>query len=332
MKIVLCDYKVDLARDLDYEIDRMKKVFPDAEYVIYEYKDENKQEFIELMRDADAAITTYVTFDREILSACEKLRCIALNMMAYNIVDIDAATEKGVLVCPVNEYCTVEVAEHTMALILALCRGLRPFVSNIEKHIWDYTCAGKLNRISGQTLTIFGFGRIGREVAKRCQAMGLHVQVVSGSLKPETAKELGVKLVDWETALKTSDILSNHLQMNEKNANYFDLEKFSLAKEKQPFFINTGRGGTVVEDDLVRALDEGWIRGAGLDVLVSENVDFSKLKLLGRDNVIITPHAAFYSEQSAKDLQDISCDSVIYALTGQYDKVSKIVNRKELKI
>ena len=332
MKIVLCDYKVDLDRDLDYEAERLRKVFPDAEIVYYEYKDENKQEFIRLMKDADAAITTYVTFDREILSACKKLRCIALNMMAYNIVDMEAATEMGVMVCPVKEYCTQEVAEHTMALILALCRGLRPFIRNIESHIWDYKGAGKLYRISGQTLTIFGFGRIGREVAKRCQAMGIRVQVVSGSLKPETARELGLTLVDWETAMKTSDILSNHLQMNEKNAKYFDLEKFELAKEKKPFFINTGRGGTVVEDDLIRALDLGWLRGAGLDVLTSENVNFDELGLLGRDNVIITPHAAFYSEQSAKDLQDIACDSVIYAMTGEYDRVSWIVNRKELNI
>ena len=120
--------------------------------------------------------------------------------------------------------------------------------------------------------------------------------------------------------------------MNEKNAKYFDLEKFELAKEKKPFFINTGRGGTVVEDDLIRALDLGWLRGAGLDVLTSENVNFDELGLLGRDNVIITPHAAFYSEQSAKDLQDIACDSVIYAMTGEYDRVSWIVNRKELNI
>ena len=326
MKIVLCDYPVDLARDLSYEIDRLKAVFPEAEIVTYEYRDEKKAEFIELMEDADAAINTYVTFDREVLSRCKRLRCVAVNGMGYNMMDVEAATEAGVYVCPVAEYCTDEVAEHTMALIFALCRGLRKFISAIENHVWDYTSAGRLDRINGKTITIFGFGKIGRAVASRCQAMGMQVQVVSRSLKPETAKELGVKLVDTETALRTSDILSNHLSMNEQNAGYFTEEKFRMAKEKKPVFINTGRGGTVVEEDLIQALDRGWISAAGLDVLSSENVDFSKLPFLGRDNVILTPHAAFYSEQSARALQDIACETVIGVLTGDLSRVSKIVN------
>lgn len=331
MKIVICDYKTDLARDLEYECTRLRAALPDAEVVVYEYTDEHKQEFIELMRYADAAITTYVTFDREILSQCRNLKCIALNMMAHNIVDLDAASEYGVMVCPVAEYCTTEVAEHTMALILALCRGLRKYMTDIEHHVWDYTGAAPLERIEGKTLTIFGFGRIGRAVTVRCQAMGLKVQVVSRSLREEDAAQLGVKLVDWQEAMATSDIISNHLQMNTQNAGFFNLEKFKAAR-KTPYFINTGRGGTVIEDDLVEALDLGYLRGAALDVLASENVDFSKLKLLGRDNVIITPHAAFYSVQSAKALQDISCDSVIGALTGDLGLISKIVNRAQLKI
>ncbi len=326
MKIVLCDYKVDLARDLSYEVDILKKWFPDAEIISYEYRDENKAEFMELMEDADAAINTYVTFDREILSRCKKLRCVAVNGMGYNMMDVNAATEAGVLVCPVAEYCTEEVAEHTMALIFALCRGLRRFVNAIENHVWDYTSAGKLERISGKTITIFGFGKIGRAVAERCRAMGMKVQAVSRSLKPETAKELGIEKVDAETALKTSDILSNHLAMNEQNAGYFTLEKFEMAKEKKPVFINTGRGGTVVQEDLAKALDKGWLSAAGLDVLDTENVDFDHLPFLGRDNVILTPHAAFYSEQSARALQDIACETIIGVLTGDLSRVSKIVN------
>ena len=131
--------------------------------------------------------------------------------------------------------------------------------------------------------------------------------------------------------METSDILSNHMALNQANRDFFNLEKFRRCRKK-PLFLNTGRGGTVVEDDLVQALDEGYLRGAGLDVLVSENVDFEHLKLLGRDNVIITPHAGFYSEQAARDLQDISCSSVIFALNGQYDRVSKIVNYQQLSL
>lgn len=325
MKIVICDYPVDLDRNLEYEFSQLKRAFPDAEVVSFEYHD-NPDALIEVLNDADAVINTYVNLDRSILSQCSQLQCIALNAVGYNMVDVEAATEYGIWVCPAAEYCTTEVAEHTIALIFALSRGLRKYICDIENHIWDYKGPGNIERISGKTITIFGFGKIGRAVAQRMQALGLNVQVVSHSLRPEEAQKLGVRLVDWETAVKTSDILSNHMELNPRNAGFFDLAKFQMAAEKHPLFINTGRGGTVVEDDLVQALDLGYLRGAGLDVLANENVDFSSLKLLHRDNVIITPHAGFYSLQAAKDLQDISCHTVIAALSGHPEDISKIVN------
>ena len=328
MKVVICDYKTDLARNVEYEKELLKKAFPEVQIETYEYHDD-KEELISVVADADAVINTYIDFDREILSQCKKLKVIALNAVGYNMVDVAAATEYGVMVCPAAEYCTVEVAEHTMALLLALCRALRKYITSVENHVWDYTIGGNVERISGKTMTIFGFGKIGKAVAQRAQAMGIKVQVVSSSLRPEAAEALGVKLVDCDTALETSDILSNHQALNEKTAGYFDLEKFARCR-RRPIFINTGRGGSVVEDDLVEALDKGYISAAGLDVLSSENVDFSQLKLLGRDNVIITPHVGFFSVQAARDLQDIACSTVICALKQEYDGISKIVNRAEL--
>ena len=328
MKVVICDYKTDLARNVEYEKELLKKAFPEVQIETYEYHDD-KEELISVVADADAVINTYIDFDREILSQCKKLKVIALNAVGYNMVDVAAATEYGVMVCPAAEYCTVEVAEHTMALLLALCRALRKYITSVENHVWDYTIGGNVERISGKTMTIFGFGKIGKAVAQRAQAMGIKVQVVSSSLRPEAAEALGVKLVDCDTALETSDILSNHQALNGKTAGYFDLEKFARCR-RRPIFINTGRGGSVVEDDLVEALDKGYISAAGLDVLSSENVDFSQLKLLGRDNVIITPHVGFFSVQAARDLQDIACSTVICALKQEYDGISKIVNRAEL--
>ena len=328
MKVVICDYKTDLARNVEYEKELLKKAFPEVQIETYEYHDD-KKELISVVADADAVINTYIDFDREILSQCKKLKVIALNAVGYNMVDVAAATEYGVMVCPAAEYCTVEVAEHTMALLLALCRALRKYITSVENHVWDYTIGGNVERISGKTMTIFGFGKIGKAVAQRAQAMGIKVQVVSSSLRPEAAEALGVKLVDCDTALETSDILSNHQALKEKTAGYFDLEKFARCR-RRPIFINTGRGGSVVEDDLVEALDKGYISAAGLDVLSSENVDFSQLKLLGRDNVIITPHVGFFSVQAARDLQDIACNTVICALKQEYDGISKIVNRAEL--
>ena len=328
MKIVICDYRADLARDLAYEETLLKNALPGVEIVVYEYRDD-KADLIRTVADADAVINTYVQFDREVFAGAKKLRCIALNAVGYNMVDVAAATEHGVWVCPAAEYCTTEVAEHALALIFALGRGLRKYIDDVEHHIWNYMGAGEIERISGKTIAIFGFGKIGKAMAEKCQALGLRVLVVSQSLTEEKAAALGVKKVDWGYAFEHADILSNHMALKPETHAYFNREKFERA-QRRPFFINTGRGDSVVEDDLVDALDRGLLRGAGLDVLSSENVDFSKLKLLGRDNVIITPHAGFYSVQAARDLQDISCAAVIGALTGRPERISKIVNQKEL--
>jgi D-3-phosphoglycerate dehydrogenase len=330
MKIVICDYKTDLGRDLDYEIRQLKEALPESEIVVYEYQDD-KQDLIRVLQGADAVINTYVDFDREVLSLCKHLKCIALNAVGYNMVDVETATELGIMVCPAAEYCTIEVAEHTFALILALSRGIRKYIQDIEHQIWDYMGAGRIERLSGKTMAIFGFGKIGQAVAARAKAFGLKVLVVSQSLTKEKAAELDLKLVDWCFAMENSDIVSNHMALKPENTDFFNLERFALCKRK-PLFINTGRGGSVVEDDLVKALDIGYLSGAGLDVLKNENVDFSKLALLGRDNVIITPHTGFYSIQSARDLQDISCETVIGALTENYGRISKVINAKALNL
>ena len=330
MKILLCDYKVDLDRNYDYEIQLLKRAIPDVEVLTYEYADERKSEFLKVIADVDSVINTYVPFTRDVFAVCRKLKCICLNSMGYNTVDIQAATEKGVMVCAIEEYCTDEVAEHALALILALERGIKPFSLSIDNRIWDYKSAGKLHRVAGQVISIFGFGKIGKAVAKRCQALGMKVQVVSASLSDDDAGRYGVAKVEYETALRTSDVISNHLAMNEKNADYFDYAKFALASEKTPIFINTGRGGTVKMDDLVRAIDEGLLSGAGIDVLATEDVDFDDMPLLGRSNVLITPHAAFYSEESALLLQQLVCKNTVCCLQGNYGDVKKIVNKKEL--
>ena len=117
------------------------------------------------------------------------------------------------------------------------------------------------------------------------------------------------------------------MSQNSKNKDYFNRCRFSKMKRK-PIFINVGRGGSVNEDDLLEALDKGIVRGAGLDVLKEENPNLETNKLINRENVIITPHAAFYSETSMKSLQKISCDNIIYYFNGEMNKISKVVNIK----
>lgn len=329
MKIVICDDRPNLMRDIPYEVKMLEDNLPGAEVEVYEYKEDDLPDFYQHISDADAIINTVCVMNNGAFNHAKKLKCLAQNGVGFNMVDVPAATAHGVMVCPASEYCTDEVAEHAMALILALRRGLRTFIMDAENRVWDYHRAGTLKRLSGETLAVFGYGKIGKAVAQRARAMGMHVLVVSNHLSAQDAAADQVEVVNWKEAFERADVISNHMPLRADSEGYFDYEKFSCAKQ-QPLFINTGRGASVNEDDLVRALDEGLIAGAGLDVLKSEIIDFDNVPFLGRNNVILTPHVAFYSGQSELDLQTMSCNSVIYAMTGHPEKIARLLNKKEL--
>src|SRR5699024_2719819 len=149
--------------------------------------------------------------------------------------------------------------------------------------------AQHLQRIEGQTMGIVGLGRIGQSVARKAKGFDMNVIAYDPFLPPEIAENLGVKLVDLDTLLAESDVVSIHMNLTKENYHMFKKETFSKMKKK-PWIINEGRGPMICEDDLVWALDEGLVRGAGLDMLESENPDLSECKLLGRDNVLLMPH------------------------------------------
>ncbi|CDM68980.1 D-3-phosphoglycerate dehydrogenase [Clostridium bornimense] len=330
MKIVICDYPDVLIRDLDYEKKLLQDNITDAEIVIYQYKD-NKEEFIEVVKDADAILTAFLPIDKEIIDKAKKLKCISINAVGYDTVDVIEASKKKISVLVINEYCTQEVADHTLSLILSLERGIKHYINDIDrKHIWQYQSIDGLRRLEDETLGIFGFGKIGQAVAKRALAFGMKVVVVDPYVDKEKAKSLGVEIVDEEYILEYADIISNHMSQNNENKDYFNRYRFSKMK-RSPIFINVGRGGSVNESDLLEALDMGIVRGAGLDVLKEENPNLEINELINRENVIITPHAAFYSEKSMRSLQKISCENIIYYFNGEMNKVSRVVNIKKDK-
>lgn len=325
MKVVITDYKDVLERDLEYEKNILSKALKGSDIVIYEYKG-NQNEFLEVIKDADAILTAFLDINKTVIDSCKNLKCISINAVGYDSVDLKEATKRNIAVCPIGEYCTQEVAEHTMALILALSRGIKHYINDIDKKkIWKYHSISSLQRIEGQTLGIFGFGKIGKAVAKRALAFGMKIVAVDPYISVEDAKKLNVELVDAEYVWKNADIISNHMNQNSSNNNFFTINEFRKMK-KRPIFINAGRGSSVREEDLARAIDENLLRGAGLDVLGEENPDLKNNKLLGRENVIITPHAAFYSETSMRELQRISCENIVYYLNGEKEKVNRIVN------
>ena len=326
MKILISDYAAGLMTTHDYEYDILQFSIPDVEIEVYVYTDENREEFLKKMEDVDALLTAYIKIDKEVLDRSKKLKCISINATGYDNVDLEEATKHKVGVFPVGEYCTLDVAEHTIALMLALNKNIKHYSYDIDqRHIWKYDSIDSPVRIGNQILGVFGFGKIGKCVSKLAQGLGMEVIAHDPNVDRDLAKSMGVKLVDKETVLKTADVITNHMNLDKSNTAYFTKRDFELM-EKKPIFLNLGRGMSVNEDDLAYALDKGLIRAAGLDVLHDETPDLKHHKLAHRENVIITPHSAFFSVDSMRDLQRISCENIAYYLHGKKDKVFKLIN------
>lgn len=326
MKILISDYPDSMMSTHDYEQEILKNAFPDAEITIYEYTGD-RDGFLKMIQDKDALLTGFLPMGEEEFSQAKNLKCVALNATGYDNVDLKAAAAHKVGVFPVGEYCSVDVAEHTMALITSLSKNLKHYLCDIDKrHVWKYDSAPQPRRLEDQTLCVFGFGKIGKEVAKRAKALGLTVIAVDPYVDRESAARLGVELVTPEKAYERADVISNHMNLTGGSTQYFTAEVFKSMKRK-PIFINMGRGLSIDEGALLDALENGLVRGAGLDVLSDELPDLAANPLVGREDVIITPHMAFYSETSMRELQRISCENIVYYMTKQYDKVFKLVTQ-----
>ena len=329
MKIVITDYPDVLGRNLSYEEAILRNGLPDCEICVYPYTGD-RSELALILSNADAVLTAFLPMDKGLLAGMPNLKCVCFNATGYNFIDYEEACKRNIAIIPIGEYCTNEVADHTMALMLSLARGIRHYIRDVEQNKnWQYYSGQSLRRIQGQVFGIFGLGKIGRAVAKRAQAFGMEVIAYDPYLPPEVAAKCQVQLVPEKEILERSQVLSNHMILTDETVHFFNWNRF-LQMKQHPIFLNVGRGGAVDEDALVRALDEGILFGAGLDVLEAENPDLTQCRLTGRDNVILTPHAAFYTQESLADLQRISCENTVFYLKGEYDRVNRIVNRDRL--
>lgn len=322
MKILICDYADALEADYSVTINTVKEIVKeDVTFEIFPWTTE--EDFLERAADANGLITGFLPMQADLLKKVSHLSCISISASGYGMIDLDAAKSEDISICHIFEYCTNEVAEHTMALMLALTKQLKPYTSLIEKEKdFSYFKLPPQLPMFEHTLAIFGLGKIGQAVAKRAQAFGMKVLAYDPHLPPEVATSLGVELVSMEEALSRATIITNHMILNEATANFFAMSTFEQMTQK-PFFINVGRGAQVVEEDLAKALDLGLLSGAGLDVLSSEHPDLTDHPLCDRENVILTPHAAFYSSASIEKLQSISASNLAYCLTNQSEKASR---------
>jgi len=276
---------------------------------------------LERAKNADAVIMNRIVMSREVMSALPKLRFIGALATGFNTIDVKAAREMGITVCNVPFYCVETVAQQAFALLLELCNHIGDIGSTTLAGGWNegirmsYT-SHALFELSGKTLGIFGFGNIGRTVAKLGLALGMRVIVNS-----RTKKELpeGCTWVDFDTLFSTSDVVSLHCPLNDGTRGIVSREVLGKMKPTA-LLINTARGAVLDEAALADALNSGRLAGAGLDVMIDEPPKADN-PLLTAKNCIITPHIAWASRDARARLIRIVADNLQAFLDGNPQNV-----------
>ena len=319
MLIIVADSPESSGRDLSVE----QQYFPHGAAVRQITYRGDQEALISSCREADVVLTDYANFSREVLSQLPKLKLISVAATGWDCIDIKAAKEKGISVCCVGEYCTGEVADHTMALILALNRKLFQYDKQVrEQGSWAYHTVRGVRRLAGLTLGIIGLGRIGSAVTKRAAAFGFNIMAYDPYQKDY---EAGVQLVELDVLLRQSDIISLHANLDATAGPLINAGAF-LKMERRPQLINVSRGKLIDEVALVQALDTGNVSAAALDVLADEPPNLKNHPLAGRDNVLLTPHLAFFSEQSMLENRRISAQNIRHYYAGRFDEVFRFVH------
>ncbi|MBI4446951.1 MAG: phosphoglycerate dehydrogenase [Acidobacteria bacterium] len=247
------------------------------------------EELLKQVGDADALIVrskTQVT--RSVIEAAERLRVVGRAGAGVDNIDLDAATRRGVLVMNTPGGNSISVAEHTLALLLALARKIPAADASLRKGKWDKSSFQGME-LQGKTLGILGLGKIGSVLAQRAASFEMRVVAYDPFVSEKYAADLGVELLPLDEVFKRSDFLSLHLPLNEKTQNL--VNKTTLSKMKPGgFLLNTSRGGLICEDDLADALEQGRMAGAALDVF--QNEPEIHPRLLNSPKVVLTPHIA----------------------------------------
>ena len=321
-KILIVDNPEGDGRDLSVE---RAELGSSAEIVQLTYHDnKDLEKLVTAASKCDAILADFTPFNSSVIAQLKSCKLISISATGWDCVDLEAARKHQVSVCAVGEYCTEEVADHTLALILMLKRQLLDYHFQVQKdRSWAYDKISTPARLRGQILGIVGFGRIGKAVASRAKSLG--IEIIFYDPKIEHSDEtLNAKRVSLETLFETSDIVSLHCNANPNNDPIFSRASFNSLRKK-PILINVARGSLIDEYALADALDAGIVQGAALDVLNGEPPKLEENCLLGRTNVVITPHIAFYSEQSIRDVRMISARNIKYFLEKDYSQVNRFV-------
>ena len=324
--IKITDY---IERELDYEKAEMTKLGVDFSY--YQLKTASPEELIKYFRDADFLVVNMARMTPEVMAGLDNVKVIIRHGIGFDNLNLPAATENGIICANEPTASSEDVAEQAIMLMLAVYRKLFIQIDilkdSVARHLWVFDRIYPVYRMGGKTLGIVGCGNIGSIVLRKMRSFGMRILVCDPYMSGERKKELGIELTPLETLLKESDIVTIHVPVTNETRGMFKADLFRLMK-KSAILINPARGPVVNVHDLAEALRNKMLAGAGIDVYEFEppHPDY---ELLGLDNVILTPHLAWYSEEGGWDIRVLIVEDLKRCLAGKPPK--SVVNPEVLQ-
>jgi D-3-phosphoglycerate dehydrogenase / 2-oxoglutarate reductase len=309
IKIVVTDY---IEPDLEWEKEQLSR-FEHVTLSYHQLKFAPQEELLAAIGDADVILVNMTAMTAEIIQQLDRCKLIIRHGVGYDNVDVAAATAKGIRVAYEPDYCTDEVAEHAIALMLAAWRkifiGRQVLEDSSRNGIWDFDPIYPIGTLMGKTVGIVGCGRIGSTVLARLESFGFKFLVCDPYLSDKRREQLTAPLVDMDTLLREADIITIHANLNEETHHLIG-EAQLRAMKPTAYLVNSARGGLVDTDALAQALNEGWIAGAAIDVYVKEPPD-PDFPLFACKTALLAPHLGWYSEEANWSIREKVLDDFV---------------------
>lgn len=309
-KVLLTDYEFE---HLAYEETVFNESGLDIEFIKAQCRTE--EEVIEAGKYADAILNQYAPVSRRVIESLENVKVISRYGVGVNTIDLDAAKEKGITVTNVPDYGMEEVSNHALALLLSWARKVTLLNNEVKSGNWDFKACVPIHRFNNQTVGVLGFGRIPRRFIEKVKPLGFKTAAYDPFVSAEDMAAVGVQKMELDEIIRESDYLSVHVPLIKETYHLLNKERFSQMK-KNAVIINTARGPIIDEKALAEALENGVIAGAALDVAEEEPISANS-PLLKMDNVIITPHSAWYSEEAMIELRQKAAKNIVQELSGE---------------
>ncbi len=296
-------------------LDPAKKALEEANAEVVQAPSSSEEDIIKAAENADAILVTYAKLNENILRSLKNCRAIGRFGIGVDNIDLKVAGELGISVNYVPDYCLDEVSDQAMAMIISMARKIPQSNKLVQSGRWEMPAVVPMYRLRGKTVGLIGFGNIPRLMTPKAQAFGFNVIASDPYAPKELFEKYGVESVSMDELYERSDFISVHAPLLPETKGLVNKDAFKKMKDTA-IIVNTARGPLINEKDLIEALDMNEIGGAGLDVVETEPLPENS-PLIGRDNVILAPHTAFYSVEALEELQTKAASDVARVLNGE---------------